>query len=234
MLFLNDVKEKKTIFACFPHADDEISCVGTMANHVARDDRVILCFATRGEMTSFFGEATKTEIIAAREEHANTVAEIIGCEVMFLDFGDTEVEITRENAKKIAKVISEIKPDAIITWNSHHRHPDHRSIAQLLIDGAQMARIPRVVTPNKPHRKQLSILQYYDERALLPSLYVDVSDSIEKIKAVTQCYADTYGWTGAVESVVTRRRSMGLDCDVRYAERFTVLRRRHIATKFIV
>ena len=30
-------RDKKTIFACFPHADDEISCVGTMANHVAKD-----------------------------------------------------------------------------------------------------------------------------------------------------------------------------------------------------
>ena len=227
-------EEKKTIFACFPHADDEISCVGTLANHVARGDRVVLCFATHGEMTSLMGNVTEEEIVLAREEHAAKVAEIIGCEVMFLDYKDTEVEITRENAKRLAGVISQIKPDVIITWNNYHRHPDHRSIAQLLIDAVQMARIPRIVLPNDPHRSDIIILQYYDERSLLPSIYVDVTDSIEKIREVTKCYADTYGWTGAVEAVTTRRRSLGMECDTQYAERFTVLRRRHKSVKYVI
>jgi LmbE family N-acetylglucosaminyl deacetylase len=230
---VSENKKRKTIFACFPHADDEISCVGTMANHVARGDRVVLCFATHGEMTSLFGEKPIYDIISAREEHAKTVSAIIGCEVMFLDFEDTEVEITRKNAKKLAKIISEIKPDVIITWNSYHRHPDHRSIAQLLIDAVQMARIPRVVRPNTPHRKHPTILQYYDERAILPAVYVDVSDSIEKIVEVTECYARTYGWENAKENILARRRSMGLDCDVDYAEKFTVLRRRHKPVKYV-
>ena len=227
-------KEQKTILACFPHADDEISCVGTMANHVARGDRVVLCFATHGEMTSLMGDVPVEQIIDAREAHAAKVAKIIGCEVMFLDFEDTEVEITRKNAKKLASLISEVKPDVIITWNSFHRHPDHRSIAQLLIDAAQMARIPRVVQPNGAHRSDITFIQYYDERALLPAIYVDVSDSIDKIKEVTQCYADTYGWQGAVENVLARRRSMGLDCDVKYAEKFSILRRRHKASKYVI
>ena len=227
-------EQKKTIFACFPHADDEIGCVGTMANHVARGDRVVLCFATHGEMTSLFGDKPVDDIVTAREEHAATVSKIIGCEVMFLDYEDTEVEITRKNAKKLAKVICEIKPDVIITWNVFHRHPDHRSIAQLLIDAGQMARIPRVVDPLEPHREDLTFLQYHDERALLPAVYVDVSDSINKIKDVTQCYADTYGWKGAVESVLARRRSLGLDCDVQYAEKFNVLRRRIKPVKYVI
>ncbi|NHJ85498.1 MAG: PIG-L family deacetylase [Asgard group archaeon] len=226
-------EEQKVIFACFPHADDEISCVGTLANHVARGDRVVLCFATHGEMTSLMGDVPIEDIILAREEHAAKVGRIIGCEVMFLDFQDTEVEITRQNAKKLAGVISQIKPDIIITWNSYHRHPDHRSIAQLLIDAVQMARIPRIVSPNGPHRKDICILQYFDERALLPSVYVDVSESIDKVKAVTECYAETYGWEGAVENVLARRRAFGLDCDVQYAEHFTILRRRQKAVKYV-
>lgn len=224
---------KKTIFACFAHADDELGCVGTMANHAARGDRVVLCFATHGEMTSLFGEKPKEEIIQEREQHAEEVGEIIGCETMFLDYEDTEVEITRENAKKMAKVLSEIKPNVIITWNSYHRHPDHRSIAQLLIDGVQLARVPRVVDPNPPHREAVTILQYYDERSLLPDIYVDVSESIEKILAATRCYAETYGWVGAEENILARRRSTGLKCNVSYAERFTVLRRRQKAVRYV-
>lgn len=227
-------KTKKTILACFPHADDEISCVGTMANHVSKGDRVILCFATHGEMTTLMGNVKNEEIIIAREKHAECVAKIIGCEFMFLDFKDTEVEITRENAKKLAKTISEIKPDAILTWNIYHRHPDHRSLAQLVIDAVQLARISHIVEPNEPHREDVTIFQYFDERTLLPSIYVDVSDSVDKIKEVTQCYADTYNWKGAVENVLARRRSMGLDCDVQYAEHFTVLRRRNKPIKYIV
>ncbi|NHJ49601.1 MAG: PIG-L family deacetylase [Asgard group archaeon] len=231
---MTEKKDRKTILACFPHADDEISCVGTMANHIARGDRVVLCFATHGEMTTLMGDVPVSEIVDAREKHAETVAKIIGCEFLFLDFKDTEVEITRENAKKIAKLLCEIKPDAILTWNIYHRHPDHRSMAQLVIDAVTLARIKHVVEPLEPHRKDVTIFQYYDERTLLPSVYVDVSESIDKIKDVTQCYADTYNWRGAVDSVIARRRSMGLDCDVMYAERFTVLSRRNKPVKYII
>ena len=231
---LNDNSDKKAILAIFPHADDEISCVGTMANHAARGDRVVLCFATHGEMTTLMGDVSYEKIVTEREKHAETVAKIIGCEYRFLDYKDTEVEITRKNAKELAKVLCEIKPDAIITWNIYHRHPDHRSMAQLVIDAVQLARIKHVVKPLEPHRNDVIILQYYDERTLLPSVYVDVSDSIDKIKEVTKCYADTYGWKSAVESVVARRRSTGLDCDVQYAERFTVLRRRNQPIKYVI
>ncbi|MFW9922464.1 MAG: PIG-L deacetylase family protein [Candidatus Thorarchaeota archaeon] len=225
--------ERKTVLACFPHADDEIGCVGTLANHVARGDRVVLCFATHGEMTSLMGDVPTEQIISAREEHAAKVGKIIGCEVIFLDFHDTEVEITRANAKKLAGFISQIKPNVIITWNSQHRHPDHRSIAQLILDAVQMARIPKIVSPNGAFREEIVIIQYFDERSLLPSIYVDITDSIDKVKEVTQCYAETYKWDGAVESVVARRRAFGLDCDVQYAEKFTILRRRQPSVKYI-
>ncbi len=54
-------------------------------------------------------------------------------------------------------------------------------------------------------------------------MYVDVSCSIEKNRVVTICYAETYGWKGEEENVVAGRRSIALDCDVQYTERFSCL-----------
>lgn len=44
---------KKTILACFAHPDDELGCVGTLANHAKNGDRVVIAWTTSGEMASF-------------------------------------------------------------------------------------------------------------------------------------------------------------------------------------
>ncbi len=58
----------------------------------------------------------------------------------------------------MAKVIAEIKPDAIITWSMNTRHPDHRGTANILYDALTYARIPRITEPLAAYRPPLHIL----------------------------------------------------------------------------
>jgi LmbE family N-acetylglucosaminyl deacetylase len=58
-----------------------------------------------------------------------------------------------------------------------------------------------------------------------PIIYVDVSEQIDKILKAVAVYAEAFDWTNVEERVRIRRASIGMECGVRYAEKFTVRRR---------
>ncbi len=217
---------EKTIFACFAHPDDELGCIGTLLKHAEKGDRVVLSFTTSGEMASFFESMSFSEIKKTREEQGKIVGEIIDCEIKFLGYGDTSVIPSRENALEMAKVIADIKPDAIIAWGQNSTHPDHRGTTQLLYDGMTFARIPRLTSPFSPHRPsfQLPMFMYYERNSPLRTCYIDVSNQYEKIEKAFDLYSEFYGWTTS-DWLYVRRRNDGMACGVKYAEKFNVLSR---------
>lgn len=216
-----------TIFACFAHPDDEIGCLGTLSNHVEKGDKVVLAWTTSGEMASHFEGMSFSEVKKIREDQGKEVGEIIGCETLFLGYGDTSVRATRESALKMAKVIAKVKPDAVITWSMNTRHPDHRGTAQILYDATTYARIPKITEPLDPYRPPLSVpmFMYFEEISPLPIVYIDVTNSFEKVKKVATLYGDFYGWKQVNEWIDVGRRSNGMKCGVKYAEKFNVLSR---------
>ncbi|MHA1687289.1 MAG: PIG-L deacetylase family protein [Candidatus Heimdallarchaeaceae archaeon] len=223
-----------TIFACFAHPDDELGCLGTLANHVCQGDRVILAWTTSGEMSSYFNGMSFSEIKKIREEQGKTVGDIIGTETLFLGYGDTSVIPIRDNALKMAKTIAKIKPDAVITWGLNNRHPDHRGTAQILYDALTYARLPRLVGPETPHRPPFHIPMFlYPEQTIsLPTVYVDIADTFSKVQKAFELYADFYGWQ-TKDWLEIRRRNDGITCGTRYAERFQLLSRYFPARKLL-
>src|SRR5499426_2749039 len=113
----DSVSSRKTVFACFAHPDDEVGALGTLANHVDRGDRVVLAWMTCGENTSMSKATSVVEVARERRGHGQEVGKIIGCEVAFFDYGDTEVQLSRDAAIRMGRFIAELKPDAILTWD---------------------------------------------------------------------------------------------------------------------
>jgi len=216
---------RKVVFACFAHPDDEVGALGALANHVDRGDRVILAWMTCGENTSMSKGKTPAEVARERRAHGHEVGKIIGCDVTFFDYGDTHVQLTREAALHMGKFIAELKPDAIITWDSFNSHPDHRETSKIILDGIRFARLPRLVEPLPPHRHAVPVFQYVDSRSQEPIIYVDVSEQIDKILKAVAIYAEAFDWTDVEERVKLRKGSVGMECGVRYAEQFTVRQR---------
>jgi LmbE family N-acetylglucosaminyl deacetylase len=216
---------RKTVLACFAHPDDEVGALGTLANHVERGDRVVLAWMTCGENTSMSKGQTPAEMARARRAHGQEVGKIIGCEVAFFDYGDTQVQLSRDAAVRMGQVIAELKPDAIITWDSFNSHPDHRETAKIIMDGVRFARLPRLVEPHTPHRIDLPIFQYVDQQHHNPIVYVDVSAQIDKILKAVAIYSEAFDWNDVEERVRIRRGAIGMECGVRYAERFAVRQR---------
>jgi LmbE family N-acetylglucosaminyl deacetylase len=218
---------KKTILACVAHPDDEIGCIGTLVNHVKKGDKVVLAWTTSGEMASHFNGMSFSKVKEIREKQGKDVGKIIGCETLFLGYGDTSVRATRESALKMAKVIAEVKPDAVVTWSMNTRHPDHRGTAQILYDAITYARIPKITEPLDPYRPTLHIpiFMYHEEISPLPTIYIDVTSSFEKVKEVAKLYGDFYNWQQVDDWLDVNRRSNGMKCGVKYAEKFNVLSR---------
>jgi LmbE family N-acetylglucosaminyl deacetylase len=230
----DSASSRKTLFACFAHPDDEVGALGTLANHVDRGDRVVLAWMTCGENTSMAKGKTPAEVARERRAHGQAVGKIIGCEVAFFDYGDTQVQLTREAALRMGRFIAELKPDAIITWDPFNSHPDHRETAKIIMDGIRFARLPRLVEPLPPHRIDLPVFQYVDRRSLDPIVYVDVSDQIDKILKAVAVYSEAFGWGDVEERVRIRRAAIGMECGVRYAEHFTVRQRSAPAVTHLV
>ena len=101
-------KPKKTLLAIFAHSDDELGCVGTMANYSEAGYNVVLAFLTKGENASTLtGDAQ--EIIEKRKKHTKSIESLLGVTVRYLDFVDSNIENTVENGYKVAEFVKEIK-----------------------------------------------------------------------------------------------------------------------------
>ena len=132
-----------------------------MAAHRAQGVRVVLLFLTRGEMTEALGPLSAEQVAAERTQHAEQVGRMLGCEVCFLDFSDTSVEVSAEATRRVARAIAEIKPDAVLTWGDAWvrgmRHPDHQATGQIVRGAVTLARIKRVVEPTTRHRAEAPV-----------------------------------------------------------------------------
>ena len=216
--------QQRTILACFPHADDEMWSLGTLLNHVSRGDRVVLVWATRGEMTSLLGDTPMAEIVAERKRHTEEVARIVGCEVRQLAFPDAGIGRSREEALELARLLADVRPDALVTWNLLRGHPDHRNLAQLLQDATTYARLPRLVAPLAPHRpRRLALLAYFDEDSPHPVVYVEVTRHIDRIAEMAEVYGKVYNWENWADLQRQRAARVGQECGVEYAEKFNLI-----------
>ena len=188
----------KTLLVALAHPDDEIGCAGTMALHAALGHRVVLLFLTRGEMTEALGPLSAQEVAARRTEHAEEAARILGAEVRLLDFPDTRIEVSAENAYRVAREVAELRPDAVITWGDAWRrgprHPDHQATGELVRSAVTLARIARVVAPLAAHREPAPVFTIREPLSQLPAAAVDIGAHTGTLFELARFYRERVGW----------------------------------------
>ncbi len=206
------------LMAVFAHPDDEIGAAGTLALHARKGDRVLLVWMTKGEFASQFGEASPLEVARVREEHGAHVAGLIGAEYRFLPFQDTFLTGGREEALALARLMAEFRPDAVITWDPLDVHPDHRATHRAVLSATKLCRIPKLV--GEAHRKPLRLYHYPRRELLRPWVYVNVQETMEVAEAVFGFYRAFYRWSFSLEDFRARRRLLGQEAGVPFAEAF--------------
>lgn len=192
------MSDNLTIAAVFAHPDDELGVVGTLSNHVETGDKVYVILLTQGENASTLC-CSPDEIVETRRGHAKEIEQILGVEYRFLDIPDSAVSSTVENAKKLASVFKEIKPQIVITWDKSpqmgHGHPDHRYTYDICLDALSYMRYKNNNDKYEPYREKVSF--YTLAHSLRPDnqgvTFVDVSSQIDKIKEFINVYQKAYG-----------------------------------------
>ncbi|GAB5601749.1 PIG-L family deacetylase [Thermus sp. FJN-A] len=206
------------LLAVFAHPDDEIGAAGTLALHARKGDRVMLVWMTRGELASQFGDTPPEEVARIREGHGAHVAGLIGAEHRFLPFQDTLLTGGREEALALARLMAEFKPDALITWDPLDVHPDHRATHQAVLSALKLCRIPKLV--GEAHRRPVRLYHYPRRDLARPWVYVDTTGTQEVAEAVFSFYQAFYRWPFTLEEFRARRRLLGREAGVRFAEAF--------------
>jgi len=214
---------QKTLLVGLAHPDDEVGAAGTIAAHRARGHRVVIVWLTRGEMTEAFGPIPEQEVAARRVEQGQEAGEILGAETRFLDFSDTRLVASTEAAAEVARVITAVRPDALLTWGEGWvrgiRHPDHQACGKIFRDAVTLARIAKTVRPAEPHRAPVPVFTYRDVHSTLPPVAIDVEPYLDTIRRLGEFYQRRIGF-GSPDWLVQRLATAGERHGLGYAEEF--------------
>ncbi|OLS28952.1 MAG: Diacetylchitobiose deacetylase [Candidatus Heimdallarchaeota archaeon LC_2] len=222
--------DKKTVLAIFAHADDELGCVGTLANYADDGHNVYLAFLTKGENSTTV-EGNSEEVVRKRKIHTEKIENLIGVKVKYLDFEDSNIAYTVENGYKVAELIKEIQPHIIITWGKYESvgggHPDHRNCADLVRDATSYARYKRNGSNFPPHRERIDFYTYVDFTSNNNTRlkFIDVTHQQDRIKDFIDIYIEAYGDWPVGDFKQSSMVQNGLLAGVKFAEVFRLVMR---------
>jgi LmbE family N-acetylglucosaminyl deacetylase len=154
-----------TIVYLHAHPDDESSQTsGTMARAAAEGHRVVVVFATGGELGEVAPDAVDGESVAEyRRREADASAAVLGlARVAWLGYHDSGMTGWEQNdadgsfhgadldeaARRLADVLDEEDADVLVgyDWHGGYGHPDHIQVHHLVHRAAPLARrTPRLL-----------------------------------------------------------------------------------------
>lgn len=152
-------KGQKRLLVVVAHPDDEtFGMGGTIAHYTHAGVEVQLVCATRGEVGEVEAEnlAGFDSVGDLREHELTCAANVLGIrEVHYLGYRDSGMPGSPENdhpralvqasldevAEKIARIIREVKPQVVLTFDpiGGYRHPDHIAVHKAAVSAFSMA-----------------------------------------------------------------------------------------------
>ncbi|MFQ5819816.1 MAG: PIG-L deacetylase family protein [Candidatus Heimdallarchaeota archaeon] len=229
--------DKETVLAIFAHPDDELTTVGTLANHSQRGDRTLLAWMTYGEEATTIKGSHK-EKARIREQHSKKVGALLGVETRILGFRDSHVPRTVESAFVVADLIREVKPTIIITWGISWQpgagHPNHRNTAYNVLDAISYARFPLEGSKFTPHRERVGIYTIHTPESPFPVQYVNIDEHEETLRKFIDIYCELYGdWQVEQFGLALARRN-GIEAGCNLAEAYNVIQTRCGPSKYLL
>jgi LmbE family N-acetylglucosaminyl deacetylase len=183
------------ILAIGAHPDDlELLCGGTLVRYAQDGHAVTLAVATNGNV----GHPTlpREEIAAIRRGEAQASADIIGAELLWLDFDDEWLFNDRPTRETFIDAIRQAKPDVLIAHSPTDYHPDHRVAGQVALD----ARIPSAVRlvetalPAVDRIPHVFLMDCVGGIDFQPEVYVDVGDVLDVKERMLLCHRSQDEW----------------------------------------
>lgn len=212
---------KYLIFA--PHNDDEVlGAGGTIYKLTQAGNDVIVCEATTG---------TNRERADRIKKEALRSHEILGVkDTIFLDLPLVRLNMMPKDEinAAFARVVKEVRPDAVYIPHSGDMHIDHRVVA----DAAMVASRP----VDAPFVKAIMAYETLSEsewnipsvsNVFIPNAYVDISDSLEVKLEAMACFESQlrdFPQPRSLEAITALARLRGSTICVNAAEAFMTVR----------
>jgi LmbE family N-acetylglucosaminyl deacetylase len=213
------------------HPDDETFASGTIAKYVDRGHRATIVHATRGGKGHW--EIPTDELRKIRTREMTKAAEILGANVMFLDFEDANVPQGDVLRKALAGVYRKLRPDIVLSFHPLVKRDDHRRVGEAASDACLKASLPLHVTDLPAHRPEPDIYFFGTPMSgQEPGTYIDVTDYMDiKVESFRQHASQWQEWGKSsddqgdfldqlVERYTHRFRELGRKAGVDYAEAF--------------
>ena len=148
------------------HPDDaEFQCGATLAKWAASGTTVHYLICTDGSKGTWDPDTDQKALVITRQEEQIAAARSLGStgSVLFLEQIDGELQSDLATRSQVAKVIRQLRPDAILghdPWRRYRLHPDHRHAGLLAIEGIVAARDPLFFPEHAldPHRPAVVLL----------------------------------------------------------------------------
>jgi len=177
------------------HPDDiECSVGGTALRYAKQGDKLFFCVATNGNVGS--STHTQKEIRDIRYEEAKKAAEIVGAQLIWLDFDDEFLIDSRETRNKFIDAIRIARPDVVFCHYLDDYNPDHSISGRLVDECVSMAKIPLIKTEHEPTGK-IPIVYYMDTPGgvnFLPEVYVDITTVFDKKAEMVAQHVSQNAW----------------------------------------
>lgn len=206
------------IVAIGAHKDDiELACGGTLSRAIRKGHQVKCIIMSQSAYQNFDGKVLRT--VKEAEVEGKEALKVLGIkDYVVLDFPNKNIPYDGSTVEAIDKILSEFKPDLILTHWTFDTHQDHKNTALASISAARYHNSILMYEPFPPSGRS-----YHPYR---PQVYIDISKDIEIKKKSIKAHKSQFKKYGKdwIESIEGRARMRGNECGVKYAESFEMVR----------
>ncbi|MGD8237703.1 MAG: PIG-L family deacetylase [Armatimonadota bacterium] len=213
--------ERKVALAVGAHPDDvEFVMAGTLA--LLGDAGYELHIFTVANGSCGTASHGQEEIIALRREEAQKAAELIGARCHPGLVNDIEIYYADDLLRRVTAVVREVEPEIVLIPSPVDYMEDHQNTSRLMVTAcfcrgmrnwrSDPPRDPTMqdvyVYHAQPH-SSLDILRH----AVVPSLFVDVSDKIDLKEQMLRCHATQKEWLDVSQGMDSYLATMRRGCE---------------------
>jgi bacillithiol biosynthesis deacetylase BshB1 len=177
---------KLDLLAIAAHPDDvELTCGGTLLKMAQQGHTTGILDLTAGEM----GTRGTPENRAKEAARAAKILKVAWRGT--LGVADSDVQATRANKLRLAKVIRELRPRTVILPYWEARHPDHYHASALAYEGCFLAGLKQLPLEGEPYRP-FKILYATSFEGMPPTFVVDVTKQYEARRRAILAYGSQF------------------------------------------
>lgn len=233
---MNEAKERIMVVGAHPD-DVDFASSGTMTKWSREGKEIYYVICTNGDKGGSSNELSPESLVETRRREQWAAGRIAGVkDIIFLGYGDGELEPNKKLKEDLVRVIRKIRPQKVFSFDPANRdfdgfylyHSDHRAVSISVFDAIYPAAKNRLYFPHllseglAPHK--VNELYLYGTKK--PNTWIDISEVIEeKIRCIRSHKSQFTGdRAGTVEEYVRANcREAASSRDFQYAESFRAI-----------